>query len=230
MEINKIFLLGVSNALKPRIIIEILMQSQIWSDKEFIFLTDDLLGETALYCNDKDIKVEEFNELFIRKSFGNKEFKDSLLISIGWSYFLTPEMINIFRECINCHGGLLPDYRGNNTYMHAYANLEEYYGTTIHYISGEFDGGNIITQGKLKSYFNETPEIMHRRICEITAYLIPESIKLVEEGFAGKKQTGRARYFYKISRIEMDLLRQENIQNLRASSKIKLSKHKEWIL
>lgn len=228
MGIEKVFLLGISNAVKPRVIIENLKQNQMWNEKKFIFLTDTLYGETSVYCRNLNIEVIEFNEKFIDEALNNEEIKDALLISIGWSYILTPKTLNIFKECINCHGGLLPDFRGNNTYMHSYAALEEYYGTTIHYMSEEFDGGNILTQGRLKSYIDETPEIMHRRICEVTAYLIPESIKLVEEGFLGKKQTGQARYFNKISREEMDSLRQENIKNLEAKSKIRLPKHKEW--
>ena len=153
-----------------------------------------------------------------------------ILISIGWSQKIPEDFLAIFQFAINCHGGLLPDYRGNNVYMHNYANLSEYYGTTIHYMNNRFDDGNIILQARAKLFLDETPLILHRRICEMTAQILPEAIRLVELGYMGEKQTGVARYFYKIDRIEMESLRQKNIENIRNGRKIQFGRYKEWNL
>src|SRR5690606_11508107 len=97
-----------------------------------------------------------------------------LLISAGWPLKIPSSFVNMFKYTpINCHGSVLPDYRGSRAYMHYWANCEDYYGATIHYMNDKFDDGNIIVQGQLKLFAEETPEIIHRRSAELCAYLIP---------------------------------------------------------
>lgn len=226
---KKVFLLGLANGLKPKIIIELLEQSFIWSQRDFVFLTNSNEGVAVEYCLSRNIPVE-----IIRVSETYSHSIDvpanSLLISIGWSWKVRDDFLSLFTNSINCHGGLLPDYRGNNTYMHAYANLEDEYGVTIHYMTGKFDDGNIISQGKLKLYLSETPEVIHRRVCELSAYLLPDSIRLVEDGYEGYRQQGTARYFYKINKNEMDKLRRVNVERIRKGIVPSIAQHIEWKL
>lgn len=97
-------------------------------------------------------------------------------------------------------------------------------------MNDDFDDSKILLQGKLKLYLEETPEILHRRISEITAYLIPNAVHLVESEYIGIKQRGLARYFYKISIEEMNTLRKDNINHLRNIEAKEIAKYKSWNL
>ncbi|WP_040928650.1 formyltransferase family protein, partial [Nosocomiicoccus massiliensis] len=96
--------------------------------------------------------------------------------------------------------------------MHYWANCENFYGATIHYMNEKFDDGNIIIQGRLKLYMEETPEMLHRRTAELCAHLLPTAIYLVESGYEGKQADGLKRYFNKLSPEEFEQYRKSNEQ------------------
>jgi phosphoribosylglycinamide formyltransferase-1 len=229
-----IFLIGLANGLKPKIILETLSKMPIWREKNFVYITDSEKGVSVDFCRSKGVKILIVNKDDIISSTKTiqeiRGFKPYMLICIGWNKKIPDEFLNLFEKCINCHGGLLPDYRGDKAYMHSYANVEDEYGSTIHFMNNKFDDGEILLQGKLKLYLDETPEVMHRRISEITGIIIPEAIRLLENGYVGTKQSGRARYFFKITREEMETLRQKNIENLRKGLPKEISPHKAWDL
>lgn len=229
---NTIHFIGVSNGLKPRYILEEFFKCKTnIRNKEFYFITNDTNtdGMVLDFCKENNINVLKVDMDNTECAINTvQKTHPEILISIGWSQKIPEDFLAIFQFAINCHGGLLPDYRGNNVYMHNYANLSEYYGTTIHYMNNKFDDGNIILQARAKLFLEETPLIIHRRICEMTAQILPEAIRLVEQGYAGEKQKGIARYFYKMNRIEMENLRQKNIENIRKGEKIQFGRYKEW--
>ncbi len=226
-----IYLIGLSSGLKPRIILECLSKMPIWRKRKFIYITDSEKGISVEFCRYEgiDIKVVNKDDIILSSNI-IEELNPHLLICIGWNKKLPNKFLRIFENSINCHGGLLPDYRGDKSYMHCYANIEGEYGTTIHFMNDKFDDGEILLQGELKLYLSETPEIMHRRISEITGLLIPQAIRLIDVGYKGIKQSGRARYFFKIERKEMNKIRKQNIENIRNCLPKIISPHKAWNL
>lgn len=231
MKINTIYLMGLANGLKPRIILETLSSMPIWNERKYIYITDSYDGVSVEFCREQNIDIIIIDKDDMNKSIHKiKNTENSLLVTIGWSKKVPNEFLDMFNNCINCHGGLLPDYRGNNVYMHSYANISDEYGVTVHFMNSDLDDGDILIQSKLKLYLEETPEIIHRRISEITGMIIPEAIRLIESGFRGIKQVGKARYFFKITREEMNELRKLNIENMRASLPKVVARNKEWKL
>jgi phosphoribosylglycinamide formyltransferase-1 len=221
---KKIAILGFADALKPKIIIETLVEMDLLLDKELILFTEKNDGKCVSYCREKDVKIvilpntrlDDTNSIqLVRKQ------EADLLISAGWPYKIPLSFLQSFKYSpINCHGSVLPDYRGNRSYMHYWANCEEYYGATIHYINEEFDDGNIIVQGRLKLFFEETPAILHRRSAELCAYLIPTAIMLVENGYKGRQVDGLKRYFKKLSPEEFEQYREYNERQDKAERKL----------
>ncbi|MCM3741809.1 hypothetical protein M3210_16270 [Oceanobacillus luteolus] len=215
---KKIAILGSANALKPKIIIETLLEMNILQDKEIVFYTEKTDGICYEFCMNRDIKTIIFNNerLNDEESFqlAQRE-KVDLLISCGWPYKIPLSFLKQSRYTpINCHGSILPDYRGNRAYMHYWANCESFYGATIHYMNEEFDDGNIIVQGRLKLFIEETPEILHRRTAELCAHLLPAAIQLVENGYKGKQVGGLKRYFNKLTPKEFEKYRSYNESQL----------------
>lgn len=224
-------MLGLASVLKPKIVLEVLHDMNVFQSKEIEYLTNEDTGLVVDYCKANNINVITVNHKNINASIEDVKTRSAdMLICVGWNKKLPDEFMAIYKKCINCHGGLLPDYRGNRAYMPLYANIPEEYGVTIHYMTSEFDDGNIIMQGKLKLFLEETPLIIHRRLCELTAFLLPESVRLVESGFEGIRQTGRARYFTSLTREEMEAMRQQNIDNIRNGLPKKVAPHKAWNL
>ena len=231
MSNSKIYLLGRANALQAKIILEQLSSKLILIHKEIIFLTDATDGKAAMACENLKIPliIVNFENIFESLSLIS-EPESSYLICIGWDRILPSNFLCSFSKCINVHGGLLPDYRGQRPYSHVYANVENEYGVTAHFMNEKFDDGNIIIQQKLKLFIDETPEIIHRRICEIAGIIIPIAIYLVESGYEGEKQKGEARYFFRMTREEMDNIRQYNIEAIRQRSDKMVTAHKKWII
>jgi len=223
-EIKRIAILGSANALKPKIIIEILNEMDLLPNKEIILFTEEANGVCIDYCREKGIKYVIFSNVKLDdlESYNlAKEQNVDLLVSAGWPYKIPMSFLQLFKYTpINCHGSVLPDYRGSRAYMHYWANCEEYYGSTIHYMNEKFDDGNIIVQGKLKLYLEETPSILHRRSAELCAYLLPQAIALVENGYEGRQVEGPKRYFKKLSPEEFEKYRKYNEQRPKSERKL----------
>ena len=231
MLIKKINMIGLASALKPKIVLEVLNDMNALQEKEIEYLTNSDKGVVIDYCKTNNINVIKVDYADICISIETLKARNAdLLICVGWNKKLPDIILGVYKKCINCHGGLLPDYRGNRAYMPLYANIPEEYGATIHYITNKFDDGSIIMQRKLKLYLEETPLIIHRRLCELTAFMLPESVRMVENEFEGIKQTGTARFFTSLRREEMDSLRHRNIENIRKGLPKEIAPHKAWKL
>lgn len=204
---RKIHFLGLSNGLRPLYILEESLRYSVIRESDIVFIGDSSEGCVIDFCRSHGIQY------FIFDSIPSDSTADFLIV-IGWSFFLTDDFLKHYRFALNCHGGLLPDYRGHNPYMHAYANMEEYFGPTIHFLTDKFDDGPIVTQMRLKLFPEDTPLIMHRRMSEASAALIPQAVLLVEDGYKGYPQKGVARYFKRINRDEMERIRLENERNI----------------
>ncbi|MGM0777899.1 MAG: formyltransferase family protein [Bacillota bacterium] len=211
---KKIAILGSSDAMKPKIIIETLIQMGALDDKELVCFTEKEEGIFVDFCKEKDIKIVIFknerlnDELSIKQA---KTYEVDLLVSAGWPNKIPHPFLQVFKYTpINCHGSILPDYRGNRAYMHYWANCEDFYGATIHYMNQKFDDGNIIVQGRLKLFLEETPAILHRRTAELCAHLLPTAISLIESGYEGKQIEGVKRYFNKLTPEEFEQYRYYN--------------------
>lgn len=230
--INRILLLGPSDGLKSKIILELIKDLRLFENREIIFVCEDISGKARQYCQDNKIKYIAIADPKFKTSESIQAMKDTqadILVSCGWSYIIPDSILGMFKfPPVNCHSSLLPDYRGMRAYNNCWANMEEEYGATIHYMTSKLDDGNIITKGKLKMFKEETLQILHRRICEVTAYMLPNAISLVEDGFEGYKQEGTARYFDAITMDEAKEYRKENEYRISKKLDKKITKHKSW--
>lgn len=221
--------IGMADGLRPLFILQGCIFNPYIQQYNLCYITEKPEGIVIDFCKKHNIDVVVVEANNMEKEIEKvKGMNPEILIAIGWSSKIPIQFLNIFKYAINCHGGLLPDYRGHNAYMHSYANIEQYYGPTIHFMNEKFDDGNIILQAKAKLFLEETPLIIHRRMSEMTAQILPQAIKLVFSGYEGKKQKGNARYFYKIDRSKMENIRQKNIENIRNGVEKEITEHRSW--
>jgi len=225
---KKIAILGSADALKPLIVIENIIETNLIINRKIVFFTEKKAGKCVDYCKKMGIEIFVFpnTKLDNDESFQKAKHADAeILVSVGWPYKIPSLFLGLFQTAaINCHGSILPDYRGSRAYMHYWANCEEYYGATIHYMNDNFDDGNIIIQGRIKSFSEETPSIIHRRSAELCAFLLPTAILLVESGYPGYQIDGQKRYFLKISSEDFEKYRRYNENT--GTSERKLTPHK----
>ena len=107
-------------------------------DKQLNFIEYDNLNSPELYKTISDLNVD----IAVVFSFNSK-------IPISF--------INLIKDgVLNLHPSLLPQYRGGNPYSRVIMNGEKETGVTIHFMSEEFDEGDIVAQIKCPLEKNET--------------------------------------------------------------------------
>lgn len=128
------------------------------------------------------------------------------VISIGWGKKISSEIIDrALIAAINCHGSLLPDYRGADIYKHYFANCEAVGGCTIHHLAEEFDAGGIVAQKTFSICWYDTPRKILEKTSEATFDCLVAALpKLVENpSYQFENNLNAARYFFQISKYKM---------------------------
>ncbi|MCH1554021.1 MAG: phosphoribosylglycinamide formyltransferase, partial [Luminiphilus sp.] len=83
----------------------------------------------------------------------------------GFMRILTENFVTKFLgKMINVHPSLLPDYPGLNTHQRAIDNGDDAAGATVHYVTGELDGGPAILQGRVAILEDDTADALAARI------------------------------------------------------------------
>lgn len=73
-----------------------------------------------------------------------------LIILAGFMRIVGPGVLDPFKgRMINLHPSLLPLYRGMDTYQRVLDAGDRQHGASIHFVSGELDGGAVISQVRI---------------------------------------------------------------------------------
>ncbi|MDP7028852.1 MAG: formyltransferase family protein [Phycisphaerales bacterium] len=83
---------------------------------------------------------------------------------------------------VNCHGALLPKYRGLMPSFWTLANGETEGGTSVHFVNEKLDDGPIIVQKRYRIWPHDTLEGVMARSKDLAAEAIIECVRLVESG------------------------------------------------
>lgn len=83
---------------------------------------------------------------------------------------------------INCHGALLPRYRGLMPSFWTLANGEGEGGVTVHFVDEKLDNGPIVLQKRYRIRARDTLEEVMARSKDLAAEAIIEAVRLIESG------------------------------------------------
>ena len=126
--------------------------------KEYFYtvsiISNNLISdEIKKFIKVNKLKINLFEKIADLKSH---YFKDSdVIFSVGYMRVINIKLIDRY-DIINLHPSLLPKYKGLMTQKRMLINNEKELGFTIHKVSAELDGGDIICQRKKKiSNFDE---------------------------------------------------------------------------
>lgn len=106
-----------------------------------------------------------------------------LILSISCGQKVGTELLSIPTEgAINLHGSLLPKYRGRATAFWVLYHDEEYSGVTAHYMTDEFDAGDIVAQRRFSIDEDDTMHDVYLKVVSNGADLARDVIEQVRDG------------------------------------------------
>jgi phosphoribosylglycinamide formyltransferase-1 len=77
---------------------------------------------------------------------------------------------------MNIHPSLLPAYRGLHTHERALSAAERVHGCSVHFVTGELDGGPVIAQARVPVLPSDTPETLSARVQQQEHRIYPQAI------------------------------------------------------
>jgi phosphoribosylglycinamide formyltransferase-1 len=107
----------------------------------------------------------------------------SLVCLAGFMRLLGPTFLDAFPAAIlNVHPSLLPSFPGVDAQRQAWDHGTKVAGATVHFVTGELDGGPIVRQSAVPVHDDDTPETLAARILEVEHRIYPEAVALVVDG------------------------------------------------
>lgn len=124
------------------------------------------------------------------------EIKPHILLVGGWSEIIKPEILaSAGLITINCHGSLLPKYRGACPYVATIFNGDQKAGLTFHLIDDGIDTGDILRQKEFVVEKDETALQLERRAAEkFGESVVPLLCDLKSGTVVPRKQSGIPSY------------------------------------
>ena len=100
-----------------------------------------------------------------------------LVVLAGFMRILTPGFVSRFAgRLMNIHPSLLPLYPGLQTHRRALDAGDSHAGATVHYVTGELDGGPPILQAKVAIQPGDDEESLAARVLQVEHQIYPAAI------------------------------------------------------
>jgi folate-dependent phosphoribosylglycinamide formyltransferase PurN len=123
--------------------------------------------------------------------------RPDLLISVSCPQRISPKLLRLARiAALNVHSSLLPRYAGLAPYYWVLAEGETFTGVTVHYMTEEFDAGNILVQKTLPIPPRATAFGLFEKLAALGSEALLEAVDLALEGDPGKPQDLRQRTYF----------------------------------
>lgn len=107
-------------------------------------------------------------------------FAGMTLLSIGFPYLVSPEILSLFKTSLNVHPTLLPHYRGPTTAAYIIINGETEAGSTVHLMDSGMDTGDIVLQRKVGLTRFDTIRSLQRKVYALEPDLVVDALNRLE--------------------------------------------------
>jgi len=108
-----------------------------------------------------------------------KEYKVDLVCLAGFMRIVKEKMVAEFKwKMMNIHPSLLPSFKGLHVQKKALDYGVRFAGATVHFVTGDVDGGPVILQAVVPVYQDDTEESLSSRILKEEHRIYPEAIDL----------------------------------------------------
>jgi phosphoribosylglycinamide formyltransferase 1 len=106
-----------------------------------------------------------------------------LVCCAGFMRIMTPVLIKPWAGCmLNIHPSLLPLYKGLHTHERALADGAKEHGASVHFVSDELDGGEVIAQARIPVLPGDTAENLAARVLAVEHPLYVKALQRVASG------------------------------------------------
>ena len=122
-----------------------------------IISNNKISDEIKNFIKDQNLNIKIFEKITNLKSIYIKN--SDVVFSVGYMKVINKELSSK-HNIINLHPSLLPKYKGLMTQKRMLINNEKEFGFTIHKVSAELDGGDIICQKRKKITNFDEQEIL----------------------------------------------------------------------
>ena len=113
------------------------------------------------------------------------EAKADLVVYAGFMTILDEQIVKAFpNKMMNVHPALIPSFCGEGYWgLHVHEKVIEsgvkLTGATVHFVTEECDGGPIILQKASEVKFDDTPEVLQKRVMEEFEWkILPRAVSL----------------------------------------------------
>ena len=104
-----------------------------------------------------------------------RRYNPDLVVMAGFMRILTPIVTDNIKA-INVHPSLLPLFKGGNAIEESFLSSEPKGGISVHWVTSELDGGEIVAQASFDKNSDETLESFTQKIRDLEHTLLPEAI------------------------------------------------------
>jgi phosphoribosylglycinamide formyltransferase 1 len=109
--------------------------------------------------------------------------RPDLVVLAGFLRILGPAFIDHYAgRLMNIHPSLLPAFPGLHTHERALAAGAKQHGATVHFVTGDVDGGPAIIQAAVPVHFGDTPRSLAERVLKEEHRIYPIAIRWYAEG------------------------------------------------
>jgi phosphoribosylglycinamide formyltransferase 1 len=112
-----------------------------------------------------------------------QRYQLDLICCAGFMRFMTPILIQPWLgRMLNIHPSLLPLYKGLHTHERALADGANVHGASVHFVTEELDGGEVIAQARVPVITDDTPDTLAARVLGVEHALYVNALALVASG------------------------------------------------
>ena len=123
---------------------------------------------------------DAFEEVLVRELRARRA---SLICLAGFMRLLGTTFLEAFpRAILNIHPSILPAFPGVDAVRQAWDHGAKVAGATVHFVTGELDGGPIVAQTAIAVLDQDTPDTLAARVLEEEHRIYPYAVGLVLDG------------------------------------------------
>ena len=104
-----------------------------------------------------------------------EKYEPHLTVTAGFMRILTPVFTDRVKA-VNLHPSLLPKHKGANAIMKAYESGDAVCGVSVHWVTGELDGGEVIAQAAFERAPGMSAEDFEAAIHALEYDLLPKTV------------------------------------------------------
>ena len=157
----------------------------IFSDKPDarILTLGETYGVPARFLDPGPFKTKLTPEVEAAYVQAIKDTGAEIVVLAGFMRVIKDTFLNAFpKQIINLHPSLLPSFKGLNGIKKAFDYGVKVTGCTVHYVTGELDGGPIIDQQVVRIEESDTLESLEQKIHAAEHQLLPAVLRKLAEG------------------------------------------------